>query len=80
MLGWRLVRVLLANQEASASALLGDTGRAQRALRNAEDAALGREVPSQEVTIRSVNLVSQTPEQLWTWQPVTEVPFGTALP
>ena len=42
--------------------------------------ALGRELPRQEITIRSINLVSQTPEQLWTWQPVTEVPFGTALP
>ena len=33
------VRVLLANQEASASALLGDTLRARRALRDARDAA-----------------------------------------
>lgn len=33
------VRVLLANQEASASALLGDALRAQRALRDAHDAA-----------------------------------------
>jgi hypothetical protein len=33
------VRVLLANQEASASALLGDTLRARRALRDAQDAA-----------------------------------------
>lgn len=38
------VRVLLANQEASASALLGDAGRAQKALRDAQDAAL--EVPT----------------------------------
>jgi hypothetical protein len=33
------VRVLLANQEASASALLGDSLRARRALRDAQDAA-----------------------------------------
>ena len=33
------MRVLLANQEASASALLGDAGRARRALRDAQDAA-----------------------------------------
>jgi hypothetical protein len=33
------VRVLLANQEASASALLGDVARARRALRDAHDAA-----------------------------------------
>ena len=33
------VRVLLANQEASAWALLGDAGRAQKALRDAQDAA-----------------------------------------
>jgi hypothetical protein len=33
------VRVLLASQEASASALLGDAARARRALRNAQDAA-----------------------------------------
>jgi hypothetical protein len=33
------VRVLLANQEASASALLGDAVRARRALRDAQDAA-----------------------------------------
>lgn len=33
------VRVLLANQEASASALLGDARRARQALRDAEDAA-----------------------------------------
>ena len=33
------VRVLLANQEASAAALLGDAARARRALRDAHDAA-----------------------------------------
>lgn len=35
------VRVLLASQEASASALLGDTTRARRALRDAQQAACG---------------------------------------
>ena len=35
------MRVLLASQEASASALLGDAGRAQNALRDARDAASG---------------------------------------
>jgi hypothetical protein len=33
--------VLLANQEASAAALLGDAGRARRALHDAEEAASG---------------------------------------
>jgi hypothetical protein len=39
------VRVLLANQEASASALLGDAARARRALRDAEDASLSMQTP-----------------------------------
>lgn len=38
------VRVLLASQEASASALLGDAARARRALRDAEDAASSTQV------------------------------------
>jgi 2'-5' RNA ligase len=38
--------------------------------------ALGRELPRQRVTISSISLVSQAPEQLWTWRLVTEVPFG----
>lgn len=42
--------------------------------------ALGRELPRQEVAISSISLVSQAPEQLWTWHPVTQVPFGTELP
>jgi hypothetical protein len=28
----------------------------------------------------TISLVSQAPEQLWTWDLVTEVPFGTGLP
>ena len=39
------VRVLLASQEASASALLGDAARARRALRDAEDAAASMQIP-----------------------------------
>lgn len=42
--------------------------------------ALGRKLPSAEVTISSVSLVSQAPEQLWTWLPVTQVRLGTELP
>jgi 2'-5' RNA ligase len=42
-------------------------------------AALGRELPKQQVAVTSISLVSQTPEQLWTWHPVTDVPFGTEL-
>jgi 2'-5' RNA ligase len=41
--------------------------------------ALGRELPRQRVTISSISLISQAPEQLWTWRLVTEVPFGTGL-
>jgi 2'-5' RNA ligase len=41
--------------------------------------ALGRELPRRRVTISSICLVSQAPEQLWTWRLVTEVPFGTGL-
>lgn len=43
-------------------------------------AALGRQLPRQEVTISSVSLVAQAPEQLWTWHPVAQVRFGTELP
>lgn len=43
-------------------------------------AALGRQLPRQEVTISSVSLVAQAPGQLWTWHPVTQVRFGTELP
>lgn len=42
--------------------------------------ALGRELPRQQTAIASVSLVSQTPEQMWTWHPLTCVPFGTGLP
>jgi 2'-5' RNA ligase len=41
--------------------------------------ALGRELPAQQVTISSISLISQAPEQLWTWHLVAEVPFGTGL-
>jgi 2'-5' RNA ligase len=43
-------------------------------------AALGRELPSQQTAVTAISLVSQAPEQLWTWDLVTEVPFGTGLP
>ena len=39
--------------------------------------ALGRKLPPQEVAVTSISLVSQTPEQMWTWHLVVEVPFGT---
>jgi 2'-5' RNA ligase len=42
-------------------------------------AALGRELPKQQAAVTSISLVSQTPEQLWTWHPVTDIPFGTEL-
>ncbi len=35
--------------------------------------ALGRELPAQHVTINSVSLISQAPEQMWTWRHVAEV-------
>ncbi len=35
--------------------------------------ALGRELPSRDVAIKSISLISQAPEQLWTWRPVSEV-------
>jgi hypothetical protein len=41
--------------------------------------ALGRELPSRRVAISSISLVSQAPEQLWTWRLLTKVPFGTEL-
>jgi 2'-5' RNA ligase len=41
--------------------------------------ALGRELPRQRVTVSSISLISQAPDQLWTWRFVTEVPFGTGL-
>jgi 2'-5' RNA ligase len=42
--------------------------------------ALGRELPKQQAAVTSISLVSQTPEQLWTWHLVTDVPFNTGLP
>jgi 2'-5' RNA ligase len=41
--------------------------------------ALGREIPPKQVAISSVSLVSQAPEQTWTWRLVAQVPFGTGL-
>lgn len=43
-------------------------------------AALGRQLPQREITINSVSLIAQAPEQLWTWHPVAQVSFGTELP
>lgn len=42
-------------------------------------AALGRELPAREVTIRDISLVVQDgPEYMWNWHPIAEVPLGTA--
>jgi 2'-5' RNA ligase len=41
--------------------------------------ALGRELPSQQAAVTSISLLSQAPEQMWTWHLVTDVPFGTEL-
>jgi len=38
--------------------------------------ALGRELPTQHAAVTSISLVSQAPEQRWTWHLVTDVPFG----
>lgn len=43
-------------------------------------AALGRHLPRREVTVSSVSLVAQAPEQLWAWHPVAQVRLGTELP
>jgi 2'-5' RNA ligase len=43
-------------------------------------APLGRQLPRREVTISSVSLIAQAPEQLWTWHPVAQVSFGTEVP
>jgi 2'-5' RNA ligase len=45
-------------------------------------AALGRSLPTLDVTIRSVSLVAQTQVgRTWQWRPVAEVPFaGKPLP
>jgi 2'-5' RNA ligase len=42
--------------------------------------ALGRELPSRHAAVTAISLVSQAPEQLWTWDLITDVPFGTGLP
>ena len=39
--------------------------------------ALGRELPADTVTVRSVSLISQAPRQKWTWDLVAELPLGT---
>lgn len=39
--------------------------------------ALGRELPADMVTVRSVSLISQAPAQKWTWELLAEVPLGT---
>lgn len=41
--------------------------------------ALGRELPSRQAVVTTISLVSQAPDQLWTWNPVAEVPIGTGL-
>jgi 2'-5' RNA ligase len=41
--------------------------------------ALGRELPKQQAAVTSISLVSQAPEQLWTWHLLADVPFGTGL-
>ena len=38
--------------------------------------ALGRELPADKVTVRSVSLISQAPRQKWTWDLVAEMPLG----
>ena len=39
--------------------------------------AVGRELPSRRAAVTAISLVSQAPEQLWTWDLVAEVPFST---
>jgi len=42
-------------------------------------AALGREVPRCDITVRGVSLVIQWgPERLWNWQPVGTASLGTS--
>jgi 2'-5' RNA ligase len=38
--------------------------------------ALGRELPRQQITVKSVSLISQAPSQQWTWHLLTDVPIG----
>jgi 2'-5' RNA ligase len=42
--------------------------------------ALGRDLPRRQTAIASISLVSQTPEQRWSWRPVTDVVFGNGNP
>jgi 2'-5' RNA ligase len=42
--------------------------------------ALGRELPTRHAAVTAISLVSQAPEQLWTWDLVTDVLFGTGQP
>jgi hypothetical protein len=40
-------------------------------------AALGRELPSCQVTLSRIDLVVQEgPERLWNWRSIAEIPFG----
>jgi 2'-5' RNA ligase len=39
--------------------------------------ALGRALPTRQAAVTAISLVSQAPEQLWTWDLVTDVPFST---
>lgn len=38
--------------------------------------ALGRGLPKQDTIIASVSLISQRPEQQWTWDPMADIPLG----
>jgi len=38
------------------------------------------QLPQREITISSISLIAQAPEQLWTWNLVAQVSFGTELP
>lgn len=38
--------------------------------------ALGRNLPARQITIRSISLVSQSPEQRWTWDRITDLPLA----
>lgn len=42
--------------------------------------ALGRELPRQQITVKSVSLISQAPSQQWTWHLLTDVPIGNEPP
>jgi 2'-5' RNA ligase len=42
--------------------------------------ALGHELPTRQAAVTAISLVSQAPEQLWTWDLVTDVPLGTGQP